>query len=112
MKENRQCLIKIIESLQYLGRQGLALRGDQSDEDSNFVQLLKLRSKKSSKLKQWHDKKNRKIYFTWYSKRDPHANGTSDITQLGWRNQRFLLCIICDEYTDISNKEQLTLCLR
>ena len=112
MKENRQCLIKIIESLQYLGRQGLALRGDQSDEDSNFVQLLKLRSKKSSKLKQWHEKKNRKIYFTWYSKRDPHANGTSDITQFGWRNQRFLLCIICDEYTDISNKEQLTLCLR
>ena len=25
MKENRQCLIKIIESLQYLGHQGLAL---------------------------------------------------------------------------------------
>ena len=64
MKEKRQCLIKIIESLQYLGRQGLALRGDQSDEDSNFVQLLKLRSKKSSKLKHWHEKKNRKIYFT------------------------------------------------
>ena len=60
MKENRQCLIKIIKSLQYFGRQGLALRSDQSDEDSNFVQLLKLRSKKSSKLKQWHEKKKQK----------------------------------------------------
>ena len=62
MKENRQCLIKIIGSLQYLGRQGLALRGDQSDEDSNFIQLLKLRSKKFSKLKQWHEKKKTEKY--------------------------------------------------
>ena len=67
MKENRQCLIKIIESIQYLrltSIQGLALTGDQSDDDSNFMQLLKLRSKNFFKLKQWLEKKNRKIYFT------------------------------------------------
>ena len=63
-KENRQCLIKIIESLQYLGRQGVALRGNRSDEDSNFMQLLKLRNKDFSKLKQWLEKKTRKIHFT------------------------------------------------
>ena len=57
MKKNRQFLIKIIESLQYLGRQALALRGGQSDEDSNFIQLLKLSSKDFSKLKQWLEKK-------------------------------------------------------
>ena len=67
MKENRQCLIKIIESIQYLrltSVQGLALTGGQSDDDSNFMQLLKLRSKNFFKLKQWLEKKNRKMYFT------------------------------------------------
>ena len=67
MKENRQRLIKIRESIQYLrltSIQGLALTGDQSDDDSNFMQLLKLRSKNFFKLKQWLEKKNRKMYFT------------------------------------------------
>ena len=30
MQENRKCLIKIIESLLFLGRQGLALRGGEN----------------------------------------------------------------------------------
>ena len=42
--QNRRCFAKIIESLQYLARQGLAIRGD-NDEESNFIQLLKLRAK-------------------------------------------------------------------
>ena len=36
-------------------------------------------------------KEDRKIYFTWHSKRDAYTD---------------------DEYTDVSNKEQLTICLR
>ena len=39
-KLNGRMLIKI---LQFLGRQGLALRGHNQD-DSNFIQLMKLRS--------------------------------------------------------------------
>ena len=60
MQENRKCLIKIIETIQFLGRQGLALRGDESDENSNFMQLLKLRSKDFLKLKEWCWKRKRK----------------------------------------------------
>ena len=41
-KENRQCLLKILSNLHFLGRQGIALRGDGNESDSNFVQLLKL----------------------------------------------------------------------
>ena len=41
----------------YLLRQGLALRGH-SDENSNLIQLLKLRRIDNSFLKEWiHDKK-------------------------------------------------------
>ena len=34
-------LSKIVETLQFLERQGLALRGDNSGDDSNFIQTLK-----------------------------------------------------------------------
>ena len=60
MQENRKCLIKIIETIQVLGRQGLALRGDESDKNSHFLQLLKLRSKDFLKLKEWLEKKKEK----------------------------------------------------
>ena len=57
MKENRKSLIKILETLQFLGRQGLALRGDENGENLNFTQLLKFRSKDFVKLNQWLEKK-------------------------------------------------------
>ena len=64
MQENRKCLIKIIETIQFFGRQGLALRGDESDKNSNFMQLLKLRSKDFLKLKEW-SKKNPEKYTSY-----------------------------------------------
>ena len=38
------CFIKVIECLQYFAWQGLAMQGD-TDDESNFIQLLKLRGK-------------------------------------------------------------------
>ena len=40
---NRAYILKIFQSIQFLARQGLALRGDQNDSESNFLQLMKLR---------------------------------------------------------------------
>ena len=37
IKLNRRCLVEIIETLKFLARQGLALRGDNSEDDSNFI---------------------------------------------------------------------------
>ena len=44
MESNRICFIKVIECFQYLARQGQAMQGD-TDDESNFIQLLKLRGK-------------------------------------------------------------------
>ena len=41
--QNRKCLLKIISNLKFLARQGLLVRGDGDDTDSNVIQLLKLR---------------------------------------------------------------------
>ena len=50
---NRRCFVKIVETLQFLARQGLALRWDNSDDDSNLIQTLKLRAKGISLLTDW-----------------------------------------------------------
>ena len=62
MKDNRKCLMKIFETLQFLGRQRLALRGEENYENSNFIQLLKLRRKDLVKLNQWLEKKLTSIH--------------------------------------------------
>jgi len=52
MATNRFCLLKIIECLQYLARQAMPMQGD-TDEESNFIQLLKLRRKDQPVLLKW-----------------------------------------------------------
>ena len=112
MKENRQCLIKVIETLQFLGRQGLALRGDQNDENSNFMQLLKLRSKDFAQLKQWLEKKKEKYTSHDIQNEILILMANEILRNLADEIRDTFFATMCDEYTDISNKEQLTLCLR
>lgn len=59
-KQNRECLLKILSNIRFLARQGLALRGDGDESDSNFVQILKLRGEDDSKLLDWMKRKTNK----------------------------------------------------
>ena len=56
-----RCLVKIVETLQFLARQGLAPCGDNSDGDSNFMQTLKLRAKDILHLTDWIKRKQNKF---------------------------------------------------
>ena len=47
--------LEMIETLQYLARQGLAV-GSNDDNESNFIQLLRLQSKKVPELTDWLSK--------------------------------------------------------
>lgn len=40
--KNRAYLLKVIQSVRYLARQGLALHGDGDEKNSNLFQLLQL----------------------------------------------------------------------
>ena len=46
-------LLHIMSSVRFLARQGLALRGDGSDESSNLMQLLCLRAEDKPEILQW-----------------------------------------------------------
>lgn len=50
----------IIESIRFLARQGLALRGQKDDTNSNFSQLLLLRGIDCPALLTWLNKKSNK----------------------------------------------------
>ena len=108
MELNRRCLVKIVETLQFLARQGLALCWDNSDDDSNFTQILKLRAKDIPQLTDWMKRKQNKFMSHDIQNKiiETIANQITRDIIANIRNN--IYSIICDEYTEISNKEQLS----
>ena len=51
--KSRQCLLTIAHNIRFLARQGIALRGDGKEDDSNFTQLLHLRAVDQPQLLPW-----------------------------------------------------------
>ena len=111
---NRKCLIVIIETLQYFARQGIAIQG-KSDPESNFMQLLYLRAKDIDGLEEWLKRKTNK-----YTSHDIQneilalmaTNVVKSIVNDISKGQCNFFSLIADEYTDVSNLEQLSICLR
>ena len=110
--KNRQMLFKIVEVIQFLGRQGIPLRGHDAAE-SNFIQLLQLRGKDDPRIYEWTKKKASKhtspiIQNELLLLMSLHiVRGIADDIQ----GAKFFTIMI-DECTDISNHEQLVLCFR
>ena len=112
-KANRTMLCIIIESIHFLARQGLALRGQKDDTNSNFSQLLLLRGIDCSAFLTWLNKKSNKYtsgeiqnefleIMTLHILREI----CSDIAKNGF------FTIMADECTDVTNKEQFIICIR
>ena len=53
---NWKVLLKILQNMQFLARQGIALRGH-DDKESNFLQLFKLRGCDNDDMSNWLEKK-------------------------------------------------------
>ena len=54
---NRKMFLKILSSIRYLARQGLALRGDGDEQDGTFLQLLKLKGEDDPAMINWLKRK-------------------------------------------------------
>ena len=109
---NRKMFLKILENTRYLARQGLAFRGH-NDSNGNFIQLMKLRSLDCPQIEQWMKKKT-----DTYLSHDIQDELLFLMSSHILRNLSKKICdsgcftLMCDECTDISNKEQLTICIR
>ena len=106
-------LIKILFCLQLLARQGLPIRGDGDDSDSNFIQLLKLSGQGDVKMDEWLKKKTDK-----YTSHDIQNELLKIMAQHVLRSiagqiqdSRFVTVMI-DETTDVYNQEQVTVVFR
>ena len=103
----------MFQTIQFLSRQSLALRGDQNDQESNFVQLMKLREIDDSNVRKHLDQSTDK--YTCHQIQDEmiriialHTlrNISADFQAATYYS------IMADEVTDASNREQVVICLR
>ncbi|XP_076359089.1 zinc finger MYM-type protein 1-like [Tachypleus tridentatus] len=111
-KESRSNMSKIIENLQFLARQGLALQGH-SDEESNFIQLYHLRVNDNSKMIEWLKKETNRYVTHDVQNEILEVMALQELRDVASciRNRRYF-SILADECTDVANKEQLTICIR
>ena len=47
---NCEYFLKVLQNICFLAQQGIALRGDGNEDDSNFIQLVKLRANDDSRI--------------------------------------------------------------
>ena len=109
---SRRCFMAILDSIQYLAHQGIPFRGHGSDEDSNFFQLLMMKSKEFPELKAWLEKKQGKFVTHDVHNEILTIMSNSALRSLLKKIEGNIYSTMCDEYTDCSNHEQLTFCLR
>ena len=101
MESNRICFIKVIECLQYLARQGQAMQGD-TDDESNFIQLLKLRGKDQPLLSKWLERKEDRYTSHDIQNEIIAIVANHVIRDLVLEIRGGFFSILCDEYTDSS----------
>lgn len=111
--ERRHCFLKILASIRFLARQGLALRGDDTEDNSNFIQLLKLQGEDDPKLLEWVKKKYNKYTSAEVQNEMLQVMALQLLRDIS-RNlhSASFYTIMVDETTDVSNHEQVVLCLR
>ena len=105
--ENSKILLILLRSIAFLARQGLPLRGDGKEVDSNFRQLLLLQATENKKsqngLVNPQTPLHRRIYRM-------ALKLLGDITKRIRKAKFFTL--MADEATDAGNKEQLVIVFR
>ena len=87
------------------------MQGD-TDDESNFIQLLKLRGKDRPLLLKWLERKEDKYTSHEIQNEIIAIMANYVIRDLVSEIRGGFFSIICDEYTDISNKEKLAISIR
>ena len=110
-QENRRmCLVKQLQSLAYLLRQGLAVRGHKSDA-GNLQQLLKLRSLDVPALKQWISE--RKYFSADIIREQTSILGKCILREIAtYIRNAYWFSLIADETSDVVNQEQFNISVR
>ena len=116
--KSRKVLLVILGNIRYLARQALPLRGNWnletgSEENSNFYQLLKLRAEENSEILDWLRRKDDKYTSPVIQNEILEAIALCMLRKISQNKQNAtFFTIMADKTADISNKEQLVVCIR
>jgi len=115
--ENHQILLTIFNCVRYLGRQGLALRGDFKDEekgeiDSNLMQLLLLIAVYNPPISKWLKRSQNRFTSPGIQNEMLSMMALSILREIRSKVADKWFTIMVDETTDLSNTEQMVFCLR
>ena len=112
-QQNSTILMKVLCSIRFLARQGMALRGDGSEEDGNYLQLLQLLSSRDPLVAGWLQKK--RYRYTSHKIQEDFLDlmGKEILRNISSHLQqcKFVILMI-DETTDVSNSSQAVVVLR
>ena len=112
-RENREYLLKVLSTVRFLARQGLALRGDGDETDSNLHQLLVLRSEDYSAMRKFLEKQQLKYTSPEVQNEFLSIMAHQIIRKIAANVQTAVnYTVMIDETTDQSNTEQVVLVLR
>lgn len=107
----RKCLSAMFSSIKYLTKQGIAIRGH-DDDGGNYIELLKLRQNDIKELETWL---NRKKHLTSHDIQNEMIDilAKSVLRKIvGDIQKNGIFSLIVDETRDISNREQVAICIR
>lgn len=115
--ENRKILLTIFNCVRFLGRQGLALRGEykgeeKSEIDSNLMQLLLLIAIYNPQVSTWLKRTQNRFTSPDIQNEMLSMMALSILREIRSRISDKWFTIMVDETTDMSNTEQMVFCLR
>ena len=111
--ENRQCFLKLLANVKFLSRQGLPFRGSGDGSDSNFLQLLKLRGEDDPRILNWIKKKSDKYTSPQIQNEIIKLFAFQVLREIATAMHTApFFTIMVDETTDVSNREQVVICIR
>ena len=112
-QQNREILLKLMCSICFLARQGLALRGDATEEDGNFLQLLKLLASHDPLVLEWLKRKTHKYTSHKIQNELLELMALDVLTDISFHlHQSPFVTLMLDETTDMSNTSQAVVVLR
>ena len=110
--DRRVCFLKMLSNIRFLGRQGLPLRGAGDGSNSNFVQLFKLRAEDDPRLLDWFARKTDKYVSGEMQNRILEVMAQQVLAKVeSYLHSAPFYTIMVDETTDISNREQVVICI-
>lgn len=113
MMHSRMALRKIFSTLRILGRQGLPIRGDDNDENSNFLAILRARAEDVAELESWMKKTGHKWLHHDIQNEILQTMATKVLSEIVQKIKAAMyFSILLDETADTSRTEQISICFR